>query len=278
MNLNPDLTFLNLKDCEKELIKENLLDDNSDLIILGKQSANIYNNSLVNSFDYEIYTRKGEKISNLSICENINIELSLPITNLDSIILEKARILYEQGYDIFNLSSNFYYDYCTSAYLNNSDLTLNIRKEDIYPDNISFCQNGCIYNGVDLENKRFVCSCNSNLSKNFEENTKNEEIFEEVEENFFIYIVDMINYQIFLCYKLIFNFNNYFYNFGFYVGFFILIMIIILLFVYYCKGKDSIKIQYLHNEPKMNEIKNLEKDFNNIFKNNKDKSNIIMKI
>ena len=84
----------------------------------------------------------------------------------------------------------------------------------------------------------------------------------------------MINYQIFLCYKLIFNFNNYFYNFGFYVGFSILIMIIILLFVYFCKGKNSIKIQYLHNEPKMNEIKNLEKDFNNIYKNNKDKSNI----
>ena len=217
MNLNPNLTYLNLKECEKKIIKECFLDENSDLLIFGKQSANIYENSSVNIFDYEIYTRKGEKI-NISICENTNIELSSPITYLNSEIFEKARILYEQGYDIFNLSSNFYYDYCISAYINNSDLTLDIRKEEIYPHNITLCQNGCIYNGVDLENKRLLCSCNSNLTKSNEIIHDNEDIVEEVEENFFIYIVDMINYQIILCYKLIFNIENYFYNFGFYVS------------------------------------------------------------
>ena len=270
ININQNLTFLNLKECEKKMIKENFLDQNSELLILGKQSLNIFENSPFNIFDYEIYTRKGEKIKNLSICENTNIELSSPIFNLDSNIFEKAIILYEQGYDIFNLSSNFYYDYCTSAYLNNSDLTINVRKEDILPDNISFCQSGCAYNGVDLENKRFLCLCNSNLSKNYEENNINEEIAQEVEENFFIYIIDMINYQIFLCYKLIFIFDNYLYNFGFYVSFCFILLILILLILYYCVGKKSIRLEYLKNVPNLKEIKKKEIEFNKKYNNKSD--------
>ena len=85
MNINSNLTYVNLKECEGLLINENNLDDNSDLLILGKESPNIYENSSVNNFDYEIYTRKGEKIGNLSICENTSIELSSPIIHLDLI-------------------------------------------------------------------------------------------------------------------------------------------------------------------------------------------------
>ena len=72
---------------------------------------------------------------------------------------EKASLLSEQGYDIFNISSSFYFDICSSAYLNDSDLSMSVRINDIMPDNISFCLDGCTYKGVDLVNKRFICLC-----------------------------------------------------------------------------------------------------------------------
>ena len=152
--------------------------------------------------------------------------------------------------------------------MNDSDLSLSVRQEDIYPTNISFCQDGCFYNGVDLENKRVYCKCNSNLSKEYDENEKTQLFIEEVEENFFIYIIDMINYQIVLCYHLLFDINNYYLNFGFYIGFFIYFIIIILCFYYCCKGKNVIKINYLRNEPNIYEIKKLEKEFNKKYKIN----------
>ena len=60
---------------------------------MGKQSPNKYENSSVNIFDYEIYTRKGEKINNLSIWGNANTKLSSTITYLNSAIFEKVRYL-----------------------------------------------------------------------------------------------------------------------------------------------------------------------------------------
>ena len=163
------------------LIKENQLNDNSDLLILGRQSKSNSENSLGYNFNYDLYTRDGKKISNYSICENINVYISSPFNNLIMNYIDIALVLKEQGYDIFNLSSNFYFDVCTSAYLNDSDLTLKVRQENIYPSNISICQSGCIYEGTDLDNKRFVCKCDSVLSKNNELNNINGGLFEEVE-------------------------------------------------------------------------------------------------
>lgn len=76
---------------------------------------------------------------------------------------------------------------------------------------------GCEYNGVNLETKRVNCLCNSNS----EIDNNKENLFEEVQQNFFIYIVDMINYQIIGCYEKLFNIKNYYYNIGFYIGFFL---------------------------------------------------------
>ena len=112
IDINPNLTYINLKECEKMLIKENQLNGNSDLIILGIQSESNSENYLVNNFNYDIYNRDGQKIKNFSICENITIELSSLINNLNLIDLDKALNLKEQGYDIFNISSNFYNDVC----------------------------------------------------------------------------------------------------------------------------------------------------------------------
>ena len=137
---NPNLMFINLRGCIDILKKEFGLDENSDFLIIEIQPLNGEKEYI----NYEIYTRNGEKINNLSSCENIYIQLSLPINNTLK-NYEEAIILAEQGYDIYNLSSEFYTDTCLSASINDSDLTLSLRQNEIYPGNESLCLNNCIY-------------------------------------------------------------------------------------------------------------------------------------
>ena len=82
----------------------------------------------------------------------------------------------------------------------------------------------------------------------------------------------MINYQIIICYKLLLNINNYFYNLGFYIGFCFLLLFINLFLIYYFIGRRSIKLEYLRKEPDMKKIKQLEIEFNKKYQqlNNKE--------
>ena len=250
MNINPNLIYIDFKKCKNTLIDENIIEEDSELLIIGKQQSISSEKSVINDFDYAIYIDNGTKISDISMCQESKLEMSSPINNGED--LELALSLYEQGYDIFNLSSSFYYDICISAYINDSDLTLSIRKNDIIQEDKSICLEGCTYNGVNLTTKRISCLCDMDYNNNG--SSKINQV-EEVEENFFSYILDMINYKIIICYKLISHFQNYFYNFGFYTGIGILFIILILGFIYFCLGKKSVKLQYLRHEPKINENK-----------------------
>ena len=239
ISINPNLIYIDFNKCKNSLIKEKIIEENSQLLIIGKQK-------LMSDLEYEIYRTNGTKIEDVSICENSKLEMSTPINNEEEIQI--AISLYEQGYDIFNLTSSFYYDYCLSAYINDSDLTLSIRQNDIMPMNKSVCLDGCFYNGVNLTTKRISCLCDFDY---YEKNiSSKEKQIEEVEENFFSYILDMINYKIIICHKLLLNFKNYFNNYGFYTGIGILAIILIFSSIYICLGKNSIKIQYLHHAPK----------------------------
>ena len=143
---NSNLTFIsNFKECEKLIKKEYELDEDSELYIIAIELHSKSSNKVINDYEYEIFIKEGKTL-NSSICDNIDIEISSPINNIDLINLEKASILAEQGYDIYNLSSDFYYDYCLAAYINNNDLTLDVREEDIYPSNVTFI----IYNNARL--------------------------------------------------------------------------------------------------------------------------------
>ena len=276
MNYNNKIIYIDLKECKDLIYKKYHLKNDSYLLILIKEYLNNTINSLINDFDYEIYTSKGQKINNLSICENISIEISSLISNLDLINYNEALILYDQGYDIYNISSNFYYDICLSAYINNSDLSIDIRQQEIYPNNISLCKDGCTYSKMNLESQVISCSCNIYLSDNNDNNENNTQYFtEETEQNFFKYIIEMINYKIIPCYNTIFDINNYSQNYGFFIESFLYFIIFICMLIYCCKGRDSIKLEYLHKEPNMKEIKQKEKQLvvkYNVYKLIKNKS------
>ena len=151
ISLNPDLTYLDFKECIDLLTKEKIIKEQSDLLIIVKEYFNITSE---NNFDYEMHTRDGKNISNLSICDNTNIKISTPIKDLDVINYYEAEYFSKQGYDIYNKSSEFYYDYCLSSYINQSDLTVSLRQQEVYPKNVSLCKDGCKYNDIDYDTKR----------------------------------------------------------------------------------------------------------------------------
>ena len=239
MEINSKLTYININDCKDILINNDIINEDSDLLIISKKQFK----SNSHNFEYELYESNGNKINNISLCNNNKIEMVSSIENIDT--FEKAFALYEQGYDIFNLSSSFYYDICLSVNINNSDITLSIRQNDIKPDENSLCSDGCIYNGVNLTTKRISCLCDIDDYSNKTLKSK-----EEVKENFISYILDMINYKIIKCFLLLFKFQNYYYNYGFYIGGGLFFVIFFLFIIYIFCGINSIKIKYLRNEPK----------------------------
>ena len=239
--LFPNLTIVNMNECQNKLIAENIIDNETKIIIEGNQDMNDFNN-----FSYELYLDNGTKL-NKSLCENTRIEISKPIEPNTKAI---SQALSDQGYDMFDLSSNLYSDNCIPVELNESDVTLGTRQKDIMTKANSVCQEGCYYKAYDKNSDTVNCSCDYDFDiKN--KTTKIEK--EEVKENFFSYIFNMINYKIFTCFGVMNNYKNYISNYGFLIGATIYIVIFILFIIYLCRGNKAIKNKYLLYEPKIDE-------------------------
>ena len=145
----------------------------------------------------------------------------------------------EQGYDIYDINSEFYNDFCSPANIGGNDITLEDRKKDIYPYNITFCKSNCKYKGINIDEQRVICSCDINS-----DNTINEEDeFVKDNGNFKSYLMDKINYKIFKCYKLFFNGNNLKKTHAFYIILIIYIILLILNSIYIFHSLEKLKIQ-----------------------------------
>ena len=238
-----NLTFIYLEECGDMLKKYYKLDSNENLYIANFETFNNIENRITNQTRFRIYIKNGTELEDLSICNNVSISISSLISKLDMANYDKAEIFHFQGYNIYNLSSEFYSDKCTGANINGNDVVLNDRKEHIYPNNASFCPNKCELNNVKIESKRVNCSCNISY---FEEEiiiNDNKTIFND--SDFFIYLLDKLNYKIFGCYTIIYKlqFKDLINNTGFYFGIGFLLFIIICYFVFSCYYLRRIKIQ-----------------------------------
>ena len=272
-NNYPNLTYVDLGDCENKLKIHYNLDNETKLYILGINSPNLYGTSSINIFNFEIYLKNGTQLKDLSACNETKIITSSYINNLNIIKFESAKKFSNDGYDIYNKTDKFYTDNCAPANDNGNDITLEDRKTYYYP-NISICNEGCDYNSIDFETQRFVCECNINLTP-VNDNNENEENKED-DESYLEYFLSLINYKIIKCFHLINEYQNYYYNAGIYIGLATLIISIILIFVFCIKTIDSIKIELLKNMPtkeKLEEIYRLNRKHKTV-KNEESNNNI----
>ena len=280
---NPDLTFVDLGECNDLLIKTYNLPLDTKLYILGIDSPNLIGQSSINSFDFEIYLSNGTQLQDLSACENSKILVSSNIKVPESVNFDKASEFINLGYDIYNISNVFYRDTCAPSSDKGNDITLKDRVKYYYPWNVSICIEGCKYNHVDYETQRFICDCNVY-------NEEEEEIIEEEEEfeqSYLEYFLSLINYKIMTCYNLFFQFSSFYYNAGFYISFGTLIICIVLMFLFWIYGISKIKIIFYQNIPTKSKLAELfrkqemkrQDNLNNKYKernSNKKKSTKIM--
>ena len=141
--INPNVSSIDLTDCERKLKEKNNIDDS--LIIL-KVDLKI---EIRTSVQYNIYNPNTYEKLYLSKCSGDVITVNSPI-NFDNSINEKYEKLDKQNYDLFNSNDSFYNDICTQFTSDsNTDSILSDRKNDYYNNSLELCEDGCNYKGYE---------------------------------------------------------------------------------------------------------------------------------
>ena len=153
-----DVSSINLTQCEN-VLREYYKYPSDEKFIIAK--LDIYSNdSLTPQVEYVIYDKNGNPL-NMAVCNDVNGDISYPtLSDVNGTInFELAINLTEQGIDIFNISDPFFNDICYVHSLNDTDLTLNERRQ-IY-QNYTLCEDGCTYQGVNYTSKKIKCFCDN---------------------------------------------------------------------------------------------------------------------
>ena len=258
--INTSFTLINLEECEGKLKIFYNLNSNEYLYIVTFDKINNIENRVTNQSNFQIYLKNGTELKDLSVCNDVPISISSLLTNLDLVNYNEAEIFYIQGYNIYNLTSEFYTDKCTGASINGNDIAEKDRLEYIYPYNASFCPEKCELNNVKIQSKRVNCTCNISY---YEENQEINNSITKVNatDNFIIYLLDSLNYKIFECFKILkqIKIKDLINNIGFYfgIGFIFFNTICFLVFSFYYLNKIRIQIYKLIPNKK-NLLKNIE--------------------
>jgi len=173
--------------------------------------------------EYEVYyplnNSKMEKL-NLSICEDIKIEIFIPINMTDDI--EK-----------YNPKSDYYNDICSKTTTESgTDMILNDRRDQFIDKNMSLCEDNCEFITYNNENKKVKCECEIKPLLSFVDEIKIDK--NNLMKNF-KNIHNIANIQIMKCYKIVFNKKDLFKNFGFYIIASNLVLLVICLILFFAK-------------------------------------------
>ena len=254
-----NLIIVIIESKENKEINANL-DRNKDLINLGKDIELI------------IYDNLGRKLD-LSKCENEQILVAKNIADLPYIDFYKAKDLYQKRIDIFNESDPFFNDICYPFKTNSSsDIILADRRSDLFV-NITFCDSGCIYDGIDYELMVVNCICYID-SINNDNTLKNGGIILNNNQNKFPKELHNSNIILFKCSNLAFDTEVLKNNIGFYFSLISFTFEVAFLIAFFKNGIKSIKnfmlIFEISNPPKLKALVSIAESKNKNNKNNKE--------
>ena len=158
ININEDVIVVLIESKENKIKNENLNKD-KDIINLGK------------GIEILLYDKSGNKLDTSNL-KNENITIMKYVGDIPYVDFNEGKNLYQNGIDVFNESDPFFNDLCypyKSKY--DSDIILSDRRADLF-QNITFCEEGCTYSGVDYELMIVNCICDINsLNNNNEDNS-----------------------------------------------------------------------------------------------------------
>jgi len=209
---NDGMSIINLNDCERLLKQHYNISENATLIILKYEKMTGVGSE--KSIQYEIYNPNDFKILNLYICENTDIDISIPIY-VDEEIENLYYDLKDQGYDLFDRNSRFYIDICTPFQAENgADVLLVDRVYYFFSKvaNLTICPSNCQYSSFSIEKKYLSCQCD--VDNESIDLTNTEKFIGQLFYNLTDYILKYTSYKTMKCYKLVFSFKHFIKNAG----------------------------------------------------------------
>ena len=220
--LSPYSTHVDFSECESILRDHYKIPNSSYLTFFQLELNNNNSQSLINQLEYKVYDENLTELD-LSLCSEVNIQIYYALKNDSSINISKISSFKDIGVDIFNINDSFFTDICTSYSESQNDLILEDRIKYIY-QNYSLCEEGCTYNGIDLEYLTVSCECN----------IKNNLTIVVSDLNLDNMVDSSSGYDIIKCYNLVFSKKNKLKNVGFWL-FTILLGIHIPLLIFYLR-------------------------------------------
>ena len=278
---NNNKTTINLGKCESLLRKENNIYNKNDLFYILKMEIE-EQGMRIPIIDYEVYyplnSPNLEKL-NLSVCENTQIDLSIPV-KLDHELFKH------------NASSDYYNNKCfTTKSKGGTDICLKDRQNEFIEQNLTLCEENCILVNFDFNTNKSKCKCDVKINiPVIKEEIKIDK--EKLKKNFKDVKGYFTNIDVVKCYKKAFQKMNIIKNLGFYISLFELVLLFICLILFYHKYYKKLKLQIIsiviaikyfnkskeqkEKIPLIKQIKNLNTNINNIQndKTNKIKTNI----
>ena len=282
----------------KTLNKENNNTTNNtkinNAIIINKNNNNTNKNYNIsnnitkrptNHIEYLIFNGKNGNLLNTSYCNDLNVKISHPIVDKNSINLNISKKLYEEyKIDVFRTNESFFNDFCMNYTSDkNTDLTLSQRR-NIFYQNVSFCDSNCTYIEINYTSNTAICACEVKdgimndvlLSGGEDLRTNKSFTYDDVSS--------IINYKVFQCYKEVFNLGRLKINVGNYFSLMIIIIytLCIIHFCYYRKRnvmsylqriKLKLKMEEKKNKEKKEKLKNNENNDNSLKENNNNINN-----
>ena len=208
---------------------------NIDYLIVFKIDIKL-NNSYSTVVQYEVYSPDKKQILNLSLCDNSQIELLVPVY-----IDEETNNLYDsiskEGYDMFNENNSFYKDICTPFTTEDgTDILLNDRQNTYYNENIVLCENTCIYVNYNTTTKRAKCQCKVKKAISKIETIS----LNKLGSSILFDIKTLSNIEIIKCYKLTFSRIGQIGNYGSIILIFMIAVFIGLIIAFCTNEKYSI--------------------------------------
>ena len=250
------ISAVDLGNCIQTIKQYYNMSNNESFIIFNmetKRDKNQEKNNSENRYDLgknteiSIYDFSGKEL-NLSVCKE-DIKIMKYLADVEELDIETAKTLANQGIDVFNAQDDFFNDLCHKFdNVDGKDIILTDRRKDIYK-NVSFCQDGCYYSGINYEFMSADCLCDSNFLQGEEkiipednkELKQNEVVnFKSISKSFISSIFDF-NYEVLRCYNLVLYKKNLIGNIGFYSISFLFFIQIIFLFIYLIKKLNPIK-------------------------------------
>ena len=218
MKKKNNITQINLGECES-VLREYYKISKDNKIYIQKIEKPI-EGMKIPKIEYYIYYKLNNSLIELnkSICDNIKIDIIIPIT-------------IDEDINKLNSSSEYYNSICystTSIY--GTDLTLDDRRKEFIDKNKTVCQDNCIFSDYDNNINKAICSCETQKSSNFFDDIN---IDTNLLYRNFMDINNMANIKILGCYKELLNKKGIIKNIGFYILIFIEIIHLISAIIFY---------------------------------------------